>query len=225
MGLGAQDGGASGVVEDQAQGVAATGADGADAVPDRGRGPAAGGAERAVAGGEDQAAALLEHGGGAAGLGAGPLLDQQELTAGVVGPISVQADDDLQREHQVAEQVPVQGVPVPGPVAQQDLRALGLPGPVAQLQPLLQRVGPGGGAAETSGPGPGDHEQVRIEGLAQRADGLGQVVGEVTVLAGAEAVPGHVDGGPEQLRAGIQPGQLPALVPGQEPRGAGAADG
>jgi hypothetical protein len=74
-------------VEDEAQGAAAAGSHGADAVPDRGGGPAARGAERAIAGGEDQAMALLQHGGGAPGLGPGPLLDQQELTAGVVRPV------------------------------------------------------------------------------------------------------------------------------------------
>ena len=140
------DGGAgSGVVEDEAEGVAAAGADGADAVPDRGGGPAAGAADRAVAGGEDQAAALLERRAGAAGLSPGPLLDQQELAAGVVGAVAVQADDDLKREDQVAEQVAVQGVPVPGPVAEQDLGAAILAPPVAQLQPLGQRVRPRGG--------------------------------------------------------------------------------
>src|SRR6516162_10204991 len=91
----------SGVVEDEAERVAAAGADGADAVADRGGGPAAGGVQRAVAGGEDQAVALRQHGGHAAGLGAGALLDEEELAAGVVGAVLVQADDDLEREDQV----------------------------------------------------------------------------------------------------------------------------
>jgi len=69
----------SGVVEDQAESVAAAGADGTDAVADRGRGPAPGPHDRAIAGGEDQAVATGQHGGGAAGLGAGALLDEQEL--------------------------------------------------------------------------------------------------------------------------------------------------
>jgi hypothetical protein len=74
----------------------------------------------AVAGADG--ADAVAHGGGA-----GSLLDEQELTAGVVGALLVQADDDLEGEDQVAEQVAVQRVPVPGPVAQQDLRALGRP--------------------------------------------------------------------------------------------------
>src|SRR5690242_639203 len=65
--------GSGGVVQNEAEGVPATGVDGADAVADRCGRPAAGGADRAVAGGEDQRLALAEDGGVAAGLGAGPL--------------------------------------------------------------------------------------------------------------------------------------------------------
>src|SRR2546430_9123914 len=129
----------SGVVEDEAEGVPAAGADGAHAVPDRARGPAARAAHRPVPGGEDQAVALLQGDAGAAGLRPRPLLDHEELAAGVVRAVLVQPDHDLQREDHVADDVTVQRVPVPAPVAQQDLGALALPGPVAHLHPLRDR--------------------------------------------------------------------------------------
>jgi hypothetical protein len=80
---------------------------------------------RAVVGSEDQAVALRQHGTGTAGLGAGPPLGERELPAGVVGPILVQPDHDLQGEHQVAEQPTAQGVPVSSPVAQHSCSLLG----------------------------------------------------------------------------------------------------
>ena len=75
---------ASGVVEDEAEGVPAAGAHGADAVPDGARGPAPCTAYRAVPGGEDQAVPLFEGDAGTPGLRPGALLDQDELAAGVV---------------------------------------------------------------------------------------------------------------------------------------------
>jgi MFS transporter, ACDE family, multidrug resistance protein len=217
--------GRSGVVEDQAEGAPVARAHRAHAVPDRARGPAARAAHRPVPGGEDQPVALLQGDAGAPGLRPRPLLDQEELATGVVRAVLVQADHDLQREHQVAEDVAVQRVPVPAPVAQQDLRALALTGPVAHLHPLPQRVRPRGRAAQPLGPVTGDHQQPRVESLAQLADGFGEVVGEVPVLAGAEPVPGHVDGAAEQLRLVVQGGQVPAFRRAEQPGRAGAALG
>jgi hypothetical protein len=80
--------------------------------------------------------ALRQHGARAARLGPGPLLDEQELTAGVFRAVLIEADDDLEREDQVTEQVAVQRVPVPSLVAQQDLRAR-----AAQLRAMVSRCG------------------------------------------------------------------------------------
>src|SRR3984957_18885322 len=140
------------VVEDEAQGVAAAGADRADAVADRSGGPATGAAHGPVSGGEDQAVTPRQRHAGTSRLGPRPLLDEEELTAGVVGSVLIKPDDDLEREDQVAEQVAVQGIPVPGLVTQQDLRALGRAGVVEHLEPLGQGVGPRGGPAELAGP-------------------------------------------------------------------------
>src|SRR5437868_2916565 len=74
---------------------------------------------------------------GAAGPGPWPLLDQQELPAGVVGAGPAEVDHRLQREHQVAVQVAVQGVPVALLVFQQDRGGLALAGGVAHVQPFI----------------------------------------------------------------------------------------
>ena len=63
-----------------------------------------------IAGGEDKATAMRDERGGAAGLGSGPLVEQQELPAGVVDSGPAQVDDNLQRE-QVAVEVAGQGIP------------------------------------------------------------------------------------------------------------------
>src|SRR6185295_16734740 len=91
----------------------------------------------------------------------------------------------------------VQGVPVAGPIAQQQRRRSLLPGAVARVEPVAEGVGPRGRAAQALVPGAGDAEQVRPAGGAQRRDRRGQWVVEVAVLAAAEPMSGHVDGGPE----------------------------
>src|SRR6266496_1644001 len=100
-----------GVVEDQAQRVPAAGADRGNAVPHRGRRPAARGGDRPVAGGEDQPVTLWDQRRGAPRLRPGPLLDQEELTPGVIGAGIAEVDHDLEREHLVPVQVAVQRVP------------------------------------------------------------------------------------------------------------------
>ena len=82
----------------------------------------AGRAHRAVAGREHQRLALPDDGRRRPGLRPRPLLDDDELAAGVVVAGRVEADDDLQREHELAVEVAVQRVPVAGPVAQQQRR-------------------------------------------------------------------------------------------------------
>ena len=92
--------------------------------------------QRTIARAEHQAVALRDEGGGAAGLGAGPLLVQQELAARMVGARGTEVDHDLEREDQLAIQVTVQGIAAAGAVAEQDRGGLGLPGGVAHVQPV-----------------------------------------------------------------------------------------
>ncbi len=149
-----------------------------------------------------------------------PLLQQQELAAGVVAPRVVQVDHHLQREHLVAVQVAVQRVPVAGAVTEQQRRGPPLPGPVTHLQPLVQRLGPLVRPAQLGVPVLGDGPQPGVERLPQPFDRLGQGRGEVPVRPRPEPVPGHVHGGPEQPRRTgvVQAGQLSALGRGQQLR-------
>jgi hypothetical protein len=57
-----------------------------------------------------------------AGLGPWSLFQQQELAARVVDAGLVQVDHYLEREHQVAVQISVQGVPVLWPVLKENCR-------------------------------------------------------------------------------------------------------
>jgi hypothetical protein len=180
-------------------------------VPHRRRGPAAGGADRPVAGGEHDAAPLSQRRGVAAGLGARALLDGEELPSDVVDAGLVQPDHHLQREHQIAVEVAVQRVPVTGDVAQQDRCRLALPGRGAHGQPLLEGVRPGCGAAQPRRPVPRDRQQVRVEGGAQVRDDVGQRVREIAVLTAAEPEPGHVHRGAEPAGVVVERSDVAAL--------------
>ena len=210
-------------MEDETEAEPLAGADHGHAVPDRRRGPAPPGFHRAVAGGEHQAVTVRDERGRGPGLGPGPLLVEQELPARVIDARLAEVDHDLQREHQVAVQVAVQGVPVPGPVAQQDRRGLDLPGGVAGRQPVVQAVRPRRRAAEPLPPVAGDRQQLRVQGLLQAGDGLGERLGEVAVLSLTEAVPGHADGGPEPRVVGVEGGDPGRLLGGEQRPGQAAA--
>ena len=101
------------------------------------------------------AVALGDQRGRGPGLGPGPLLDDDELAAGVVDTGLVEADDDLEGEHEVAVEVAVQGVPVARPVAQDERRGAGLAGGVALVEPVLERRRATGRAGPGARPTPG----------------------------------------------------------------------
>ena len=174
--------------------------------------PAARGLHRAVASGEDEPVAVRNQSRRGAGLCAGPLLIEQELTSCVVYAGATEVDHDLQREHQLAVQVTVQGVPVALAVLEQDRRGPPLPGGMAHLEPVIQAVRPRRRSAQPGPPRAGDRQQLRVEGLLQSGDGLGERLGEVAVLAFAEPVPGHVDGRPEAGAVAVQRRDLGCLV-------------
>ena len=141
-----------------------------------------------------------------------PLLHGEKLATQVVDPRAVEDDGHLQREHELAIEVAVQGVPIARPVAQQQRRGLVLAGGVAGVEPLLEGVGPRGRAAEAPRPLPGDRQQPRVQRLPQQLDRLGQRAGKVAVLARAKPVPCHVDGGPPQGRVLVAGGDCPAVA-------------
>lgn len=106
---------------------------------------------------------MWNEGGCSAGLGTWALFVEQELPTGLVHTGVVEVDDDLEGEDGLAEKIAMQRVPVPLAVRQQNRRRPGLTGGVAQVQPLLKRVGPWGLAAELGPPVPRNRRQPRVE--------------------------------------------------------------
>lgn len=156
-----------------------------------------GAARRAVAGGEDQPVPLLDDVGGAAGLSAGPLLEEEKLAAGVVDTGAVEPDHDLQRKREIAVQIAVQRIPVAADVPQHQRCGLGLARGMTHFQPLVEVVGPGRRIAEPRCPVARGRQQVPIEDPAELGHLFRYGRTEVLVGAVAVAVAGHVDGRPE----------------------------
>ncbi len=205
--------------------MAAAGADRAHAVAHRGRRPASRRPDGPVPGREDQRPTLADRRHGGPRLRPRPLLDDDELTALVVPAGPVEADHDLQREHELAVEIAVQGVPTARPVAQQQRCRARLPAAVAVLEPVVQPVRPWCPPRQAVRPVPGDREQGRPPRRPQLLDDRWQRVTEVTVLALTEAVPGHVDGRSEPAVVGVEVDELTAGVGLEHVAGDGDADG
>src|SRR5713226_2614940 len=77
-----------------------------------------------VASSEDDDLPLLRGDGFTTGLGARSLLDQQELTAGVIAVASAKKACKLEREHHLAVQILMQAVVASGFVGQEQRRRL-----------------------------------------------------------------------------------------------------
>src|SRR3989454_1789882 len=114
------------VVEDDAERVTRAGAHAAHPVTHHGAEVAARAARGSVARREDDDLALLGRHGFAARLGARPLLDQQELAAGVVDARAGEEAGELQGEDDVAVEVLVEAVVAPRLVVEQERGRLGL---------------------------------------------------------------------------------------------------
>src|SRR6267378_4979260 len=194
-------------MEDEAQRMAAAGAQHADAVTHRRGRPAPAGGHRPLTSGEDQRLSLSDGGGGAAGLRARALLDGEELTACVIHAGPVEADDHLERKDELAVEVAMQRVPVARPVPEQQRCGAGLAGQVTLSQPVIELVRPWRWLPEPASPFPGDHHQMWPEGGAQLCDQLRQRPIEVSVLALPEAVASHIDGRAEPAVVAIEAGQ------------------
>jgi hypothetical protein len=142
----------------------------------------------------------------------------------VVGPWLGQVDDHLEREDEVTVEVTVQRVPVARPVLQDQRGRLGLAGLMAHLKPLVQGIRPQRGPPKLGVPVTGDRQQVRIKGVAELINDRGERAGQVAVLALAEAVPAHRDGGAERVIAVVEPDQRGRVGRGKQPGREGAAE-
>src|SRR6476469_10026159 len=110
----------------------------------------------------------------------------------------------------------VQRIPVAGVVAKQNRCRLALSCRVADVQPLVESVGPGCRPAEFAPPLPGDRQQPRIERLLQLLDRFRVRRIEIAVLAFAEAITRHIDGATEKLWLVVQLAQLAGLLGSQQ---------
>ena len=118
-------------MEDDADRVATTRAEPADAVAHVDAVGAARAFDGPVVDGKDHALALAERHDLGAGLHARPLLGEDELAAGEVGAGLGQEQGDLQRKDVLAIEVLVQAVVVAGTVAEEERRRSRLAGFVA----------------------------------------------------------------------------------------------
>jgi hypothetical protein len=153
--------------------------------------------DRTVARGEDHDLALLGGDRLALGLGARPLLDQEEVAALVVDPAPTEEAGELQREDDLAVEVLVQAVVATRLVVEQQGRRLRLALLPAPREQRAERGRMEHGRVERHLPLIGDGGQGRIRVHAERVDQRRQRRREVLVLADAEAVARHVDAAAE----------------------------
>ena len=188
----------------------------ADAVAERHPVRPARALRRPVAHGEDHAVALPEAHDLGARLHARPLLGQHELAAGKIPSGRGEQDRDLQRKPERAVDVLMQAIVVAGAIAQQERRRPRLAGGAALRAEgrVLGRIP--GRDAHRPVPAVGDRGEPRIEVAAQLADGVGQRLGEIFVLAPAKTVARHHDGRAEPRIVGIERGDRPARLRRQE---------
>src|SRR5579883_204991 len=184
--------GSAGIVEDDAQREAPAGQQPAHSVPQVHAVPAAAAANGAIARGEDDRLALFQRRRLPARLRPRPLLQQQELAAGVILASPAEGERHLDGEGHVAVQVLVQAVVVACLVLQDQRRRARLPVLCADLQEVcqLRRIG---GVAQRLRPAAGDRREAGIEARPQLLHQLRQRTAEVLVLARPEAVASHID--------------------------------
>src|SRR6185369_9216931 len=131
-----------------------------------------------------------------------------EFSPRVVHTGSIETDDDLQREDQIAVEISVQSVPIAWPVAEQQRRRARLAAVVALLEPFLEFVAPGCGSTAALGPVASDRQQVRPEGAPQAGNDIRNGLREVPILALAEPIARHVDRRAKQLVTVVETGDL-----------------
>ena len=197
----------------------------ADAVAHRRRRPAPRAAHRTVAGREHEGVTLADDGRRAAGLGPGPLLDDEELAAGVV-------DAGLRRGRRPpgagtrGRRTGRGGARSSRPVHSAAAAASGAAGRRRGTARASRRARPA-----TVPAGRARSAQSRAIGrrcgqnaARSSATRSGQRVVEVAVLALAEAVARHVDRRPEASVLVVEVGERPALGGGQDRTGRRAAE-
>ena len=145
-----------------------------------------------------------------------PLLDQQKLAAGKIGPRIAEQHRQLQWEDQRAVEVLVQPVVVAGAVFQHQGRRPLLARAMAfgQIGVQIRREAPR--LAEPLAPAPGNRPQPRVERAAQRLDQRRQRVAKILVLAAAIGVALHDNATAERAVVVVKRGQFAAFLGGEQ---------
>src|SRR5262245_58509714 len=189
----------SGIVEQHAERVTVPAAQPADAVAHVGPIEPARSPDGAMAGGDHDRFTLRGNDYVRCALSPRALLDQHELASLVVAALLAEREDHLEGKEELAVQVLVQAVEIAGSIAQQNRCGSPLPACMAELEEGAQVGREFPWLSEVAHPLRGDGCQATIERLAQFSHDAGQRIGEVLVLAPAEAVALHLDAAAEQL--------------------------
>jgi hypothetical protein len=157
------------------------------------------------------------------GLGPGHLLRQDELSPGIVLLRLVEEQDQLQGKINFPIEVLVQGVESTFPVLQDEYGGLVLPVVPANLEQgfVLRRIPPL--LSQDLHPTVGDGGQVGIDAAADILYQAREGILEILVFAHAEPVALHADGLPVSPLRVVEPDQVFAFVPGEEPVQEGVA--
>src|SRR5207253_4653901 len=164
---------------------------------------------------EDDDLALLGRHDLAARLGARPLLDQQELAAGVVDGRAGEKAGELQGEDDVAVEVLVEAVVSTRLVVEEERRRLGLAAAAAEGEERGEIGRIARRRPERGLPAIRDRRERRVGVDAERLDERRQRRGEILVVADAELVARHVHAASEAPVVGVERDQLGALGGGE----------
>jgi hypothetical protein len=140
----------------------------------------------------------------------------------VVDAGCVEADHDLQREHQVPVHIVVQCVQVTLAVLQQDRVGFGLTDGMAHLKPLVQAVRPGSVPAQLAHQSRAIGNNCGYRACFNAITASWERFSEVPVFALTKPVTSHNDGRPEPGVIDVERGDVSGVVRSEQWAGQGA---
>ena len=146
------------------------------------------------------------------------LLGEDELAAVEIPSRLGQERRDLQREDVLSVQILMQAVVIVRSVLQQERRRQGLSGAMAALEEGGVLGGKAHLEAEPLVPAVGDRREMRVERGAQLLHQRRQRIGEIPILAAAEAVACHHHAAAKRLIAIVECAHRRAFLPAEQGR-------
>src|SRR3984893_4805254 len=210
-------------MEDDADGVAHSGADTADAMPEIDPVVALHAVHGPIMDGERLGVALAQRDDLGSALHPGPLFGQHELTAREVLFRFGKEDRHLERKREVAVKILMQAIEVARNVLEEYRRRAGLAGVMALLEECGMPIGILNLDSHATVPFVCDAGKTRIERRAETTQDIRKRVLEVFVLPLSESVARHMDVAAELTFLGVERRDLPTLVRRQELSNDGAA--